>query len=429
MTLTRRTLLATASTAPLAAPGLTLSQSREVELSVQYSAPGLFRTLMELVAAEFMKANPNIRITYRAPEEAYEEILQRHLRDAVTRTLPDVAFHGLSRVRTLHERNIPVDLRPFLRDDPETAAQGYSPELLSLGEVAGGQYLVGFSLSTPILYVNTDLVRRAGGDPTTLPTNWDGWIALARSINALNLPDTNGMFFNWPITGNWSWQALVFSHGGTMLNADESRVAFGEAPGRTSARLLRRFVDEAAMPDIRPPVMFADFFAGRLGIMMESTAQLARVTREAGGRFPIVTARFPIPGPNPRLPAGGNGAVMFTRDPAKQAAAWRFIKYATGPLGATMMVNNTGYMPATTIPAQREELLGRFYRENPNYMTTIRQQDVLTGWYAFPGQNALRITDVINDGLQSIVAKRAEPDPALDQMTAGVQGLLPRTRG
>ncbi|MGK7870843.1 extracellular solute-binding protein [Falsiroseomonas sp. E2-1-a20] len=431
MTLSRRTLMQSglAAAAPLALPGLVLAQSRGTEITVQYSAPALFRELKEALATEFMRANPDIRISYRAPEAAYEELLQRNLRDAVTRNLPDVAFHGLSRVRTLQERNIPVDLRPFLRDDPETAAQGYSPELRSLGEVAGGQYLIGYSLSTPILYVNTDLVRRAGGNPDALPTEWDGWIALARSIRALNLPDTNGMFFNWPITGNWSWQALVFSHGGTMLTADESRVAFGEAPGRTSARLLRRFVDEAQMPDIRPQVMFADFFAGRLGIMMESTAQLARVTREAGERFAIKTARFPIPGPNPRLPAGGNGAVMFTRDPAKQAAAWRFIKYATGPIGATQMVNHTGYMPATTIPAQRDDLLGRFYRENPNYMTTIRQQDVLTGWYAFPGQNALRITDVINDGLQSIVAKRAEPDAALDGMVTEVQALLPRTRG
>jgi multiple sugar transport system substrate-binding protein len=117
---------------------------------------------------------------------------------------------------------------------------------------------------------------------------------------------------------------------------------------------------------------------------------------------------------------------MLTRDPARQQAAWKYIKFATGPVGATMMVNHTGYMPATTVPAQREDMLARFYRENPNYLTTIRQQDVITGWYAFPGQNALRITDVINDHLQSVVAKRAEPDAALDRMVADVQGLLPR---
>lgn len=292
--------------------------------------------------------------------------------------------------------------------------------------MAGGQFSIGFALSTPILYVNTDLVRRAGGDPASLPESWDGWIRLGRAISDLGVPNTNGFFFNWPITGNWSWQALVFSHGGTMMNAEETRVTFGEEPGRRSIRLLRRFVDEAAMPDIRPQVMFADFFAGRLGIMMESTAQLSRVTRETGGRFGLLTARFPLSAPNARLPAGGAAAVMLTRDPARQQAAWRYIKFVTGPEGATTMVRRTGYMPATTIPATREDMLAGFYRDNPNYLTTIRQLDVITGWYAFPGPNALKITDVINDHLQSVIARRAEPDAALERMVADVQALIPR---
>lgn len=424
MHFTRRAALG--ATAALAAPPIALAQGRTIELTAQYTAPVLFRELHEAVAAEFTRRNPDIRITFRAPEEGYEELLQRHLRDAITRNLPDVGFHGLSRVRSLQERNIPADLAPFLRDDPETPALGYSPQMLSLGQMAGGQFSIGFALSTPILYVNTDLLRRAGADLQALPADWDGWIRLAQAINGLNLPDTYGLFFDWPITGNWSWQALVFSHGGTMLNADETRVAFGEAPGRHSVRLLRRFVDEARMPDIRPPVAIADFFSGRLGVFMQSTAQLGRINREIGGRFTMVTARFPIPGPNPRLPAGGAAAVMLTRDPARQQAAWRYIKFATGPVGATIMVRHTGYMPATSIPAEREDMLAGFYRDNPNHLTTIRQQDVLTGWYAFPGANALRITDVINDHLHSVVARRAEPDPALDRMVADVQNLLPR---
>ena len=81
---------------------------------------------------------------------------------------------------------------------------------------------------------------------------------------------------------------------------------------------------------------------------------------------------------------------------------------------------------ATTIPAEREEMPGRFYRENPNHLTTFRQADSITGWYAFPGQNALRITDVINDHLQNVVGKRAEADATLQRMAADVQALLPR---
>ena len=118
--------------------------------------------------------------------------------------------------------------------------------------------------------------------------------------------------------------------------------------------------------------------------------------------------------------------MMFTKDAARQKAAWDFIKFACGPVGATMMVKATGYMPATTIPAQRKDMLADFYAQNPNHQISIRQQDVITGWYAFPGQNALRITDVINDHLQTVVSRKAPADAVLAKMVGDVQALLPR---
>ena len=414
-----------ATAALLAAPALVRAQGAPVELSVAYSIPVLFKDLMEAIAKAYMAQHPNVKVTLRAPEEGYEQIMQRNLRDAITNTLPDVAFHGLNRQRTLLERGIPVNLKPFMDSDPATRELGYSPSLLSLGQVGGQQTGIGFALSTPILYVNAQLVKDAGGNPDKLPTTWDEVVKLAAAIHD-PAKYRNGLFFDWTITGNWSWQGLVLSHGGSMLNADESRVAFNEAPGQQALRVLRRMVDDGKMPDIRPDTMFQDFFAGRMGISMQSTAQLGRYNREIGGRFPLVCARYPLSAPGARLPAGGNVAMMFTKDGAKQKAAWDFIKFATGPVGATMMVKATGYMPGTTLPAQRKDLLADFYAANPNHLISIQQQDVITGWYAFPGQNALRITDVINDHLQTVVAKKDSADAVLAKMAADVQNLIPK---
>ena len=414
-----------AAVSALAMPAFVRSQTSPVEISVAYSIPVLFKDLMENLTREFMVRHPNVKVTLRAPEEGYEQILQRNLRDAITSTLPDVAFHGLNRQRTLAERNIPVNLKPFMDADPQTRELGFSPSLLSLGQVGSAQTGIGFSLSTPILYYNAQLVKEAGGDPAKLPATWDEVIRLASAIND-PARARGGMFFDWTITGNWSWQGLVFSHGGSMLNADESRVAFAEAPGKSAMNVLRRFVDEGKMADIQPAAMFQDFFAGRMGISMQSTAQLGRYNREIGGRFPLVCARYPLSAPGARLPAGGNVAMMFTRDGARQKAAWDFIKFACGPVGATMMVKATGYMPATTIPAQRKDMLADFYAQNPNHQISIRQQDVITGWYAFPGQNALRITDVINDHLQTVVSRKGAADAVLVKMAADVQALIAR---
>ncbi|MGL4637250.1 MAG: extracellular solute-binding protein [Beijerinckiaceae bacterium] len=428
MHITRRSILkgSAATAGLLAMPAIARAQSA-VELIVQYPAPNLFQKMHEEMKAKFEAKNPNIKLTFRAPYENYEDGLQKALRDAITRSLPDVAYHGVNRQRTLLERDIPVDLAPFIKADAEWASLGFTDQMLDLGRMGGKQTGVGTALSTPILYVNVDLLTKAGLKPEDL-TSWD---AVIKAAAAIDKPADNvrGMFFDWTITGNWSWQGLVFSHGGLMLSADESKVAFGDAPGEAAIQLLRRFVDDGKMADLKPETAFADFFAGRIGIMMQSTAQLARVTREIGGRFALKTVRYPITAPNGRIPAGGKVAMMFTKDAAKQKAAFEYIKFVTGPEGATIMVNNTGYMPSTALPGTREDMLAKFYRENPNWSTTLQQLPVMTGWYAFPGQNALKITDVINDHLQTVVNKSKEAMPTLKQMTADVQALLPRRQG
>ena len=80
-------------------------------------------------------------------------------------------------------------------------------------------------------------------------------------------------------------------------------------------------------------------------------------------------------------------------------------------------------------PITHEEInrvVADFYAANPNHLISIRQQDVITGWYAFPGQNALRITDVVNDHLQTVVARKEAADAVLSKMAADVQNLLPK---
>lgn len=396
------------------------------EIVVQYPLPNLFKDVHEEIAKQFMAAHPDIKVTFRAPYESYEDGVQQALRQAITRQLPDVSYQGLNRQRVFVDRELAVDLGPFIAKEKDWDKLGYDGSLMTLGQVKGKQFGIGFSLSTPILYFNADLVRKAGGDPDKFPADWAGIFALAKKIDALG-DKIHGFQFDWDITGNWMWQALVFAEGGTMLTADEREAAFGGAEGQRAIQTLSAMVKEGTMRDVSQPTTLQDFVSGTLGIWSHSTSRLGGVTKQVGSSFELRTARFPIPGGDKaRLPAGGNVVMMFAADPAKQAAAWEYIKFATGPVGATIMVKGTGYFPANAKPAQDPALLGSFYQQNPNHMTAIRQLPILTAWYAFPGENGLKITDVINDHLQTVVNKSKEPLPVLKQMAADVQALLPR---
>ncbi|MBX9946652.1 MAG: ABC transporter substrate-binding protein [Reyranella sp.] len=417
----RRTLLAAGAAATLAAPAL--KAQAKTEITVLYSIPDLFKTLHEQIAAEFMKQNPQYKVTFLAPQPGYEEVAQATLRAAVTNTLPDVIYHGLNRQRIFFDRKLAQPLNPLIAADKDFAGYGHAPGLLDIGRFGGQQLGIGFSLSTPIIYFNADLVSKAGGDPAAFPATWDGIFATARKIKALG-GATQGFHFDWDITGNWMWQALVFSNGGTMLTADEKKVAFDGPAGKTGLDTLNRMVSEGTMRDVAQSVALQDFTSGTLGIWGHSTSRLGGVTKQVADKFKLRTASFPTQ-PDGRLPLGGNVAMLFTKDPARQKAAWEYIKFATGPIGGTMMVQATGYFPSALAAADDPKLLKAYYEANPNHLVAIRQLPKSTGWYAFPGDNGIKITDVIKDHLQSVVAQRAKPEAALPQMAKDVQALLP----
>ena len=131
--------------------------------------------------------------------------------------MPDVSFIGLNRLRVLAERNIGVDLTPFIKANANMEADGFSERLLNLARFNGRQVGLAFATSNPIFYYNADLVRKAGGDPENPPKTWDEVFTLAAKINALG-DGVSGMSFRWQ-GDDWMFSALLFGHGGDRESA------------------------------------------------------------------------------------------------------------------------------------------------------------------------------------------------------------------
>ena len=410
------------------AAGSALAQT-QTEIVMQYPYPELFTETHKRIAEEFAKVHPEIKVTMRAPYESYEDGTQKVLREAVTNQLPDVSFQGLNRIRVLVDKNIPAELDGYIAAEKDFDKQGFHQAMYDIGTASGKVYALPFAISLPIVYVNLDLVKQAGGDVNNLPKTWDELIALAKKVKALG-NDTNGITYAWDITGNWLWQAPVFARGGTMLNADETKVAFDGPEGKFAINTIARLVSEGGMPNLDQPSMRAAFAAGKTGIHVTSTSDLNKITQMIGGKFALKTVPFPdVVSPNGRLPAGGNVVLILSKDKAKRAAAWEVVKFWTGAKGAAIMAETTGYMPPNKVA--NDVYLKDFYVKNPNNYTAVGQLALLTKWYAFPGDNGLKITDVIKDHLNTIVsgARTKEPDAVLADMTTDVQKLLPKTTG
>jgi multiple sugar transport system substrate-binding protein len=181
---------------------------------------------------------------------------------------------------------------------------------------------------------------------------------------------------------------------------------------------------KAGMPNLPSSQARTAFIVGKLAIFADSSSNLGKATTEIGDRFKFQTFPFPVPSAEGQLPAGGNLVVRLTRNPEKQAAAWKYIQFATGAVGQTIMAKYTGYLPSNSVAIRTPEMLGDFYKARPNYQTSIAQVPMLTGWYAFPGPNSLRIIDIIRGHLESVVTGKTTAAKTMPRMASDVQQLL-----
>lgn len=407
----------------LIAAGLVLAASAahaETTLRVHYAIPTIWADTQDALAEAFMAAHPDITIALDGPAEDYPDGVQRLLRESVAGTAPDVAWVGLNMWRVLEARGLAQPMEGFLPQDP--AAAGYTGALLSLGQFDGHQYALGTSASTLVMYVNPDLVERAGGSMVDFPTDYDGIIDLAAKIDALD-STTEGL---WISPHDWRFQSLLGAHGGRPMTADESDITFDSEAGIAAAGLYGRFASEGGMSTMSENDARQAFPAGTLGIMFESSSLMTRFAQGAGERFDVTVKPMPIVAEDAEvyLPTGGSGIVMLTDDADKQQAAWEYISFVTSPEAQKIIVETTGYAPTNALVVEDDSYLGGFYEATPNARVAHAQVAQYAGpWYAFPGTEGVAVTDIIAADLLRIV-EGADPRDTMTDLADTTRAML-----
>ncbi|MER8588954.1 ABC transporter substrate-binding protein [Mesorhizobium sp. M1338] len=408
--------------AGITAAAASMPAQAETNLDVYYAWPE-HEVIHKPIADRFMADHPDIKINFRAAAPSYDEAVQTLIRQSMAGQLPDVHFVGFNVLRPLVARGLVKPIDDLVAAD-HLAENGYTDQVLSLATIDGHLYGLPFAMSTPVVYYNADLVKKVGGDPDKIPTEWDSFVALAAKIGALG-DGTSGMYYQLG-SDDWATQNLVRNFGGQMMNDKESDVAFDGPAGQAAVKLFKRFHTDGAQPAIDPRAAKQLFTSGKLGFFFASAGSVSGFEGEIGDRFTLRTAKQPLGVENATMPTGGMVAVILTDDPAKRAAAWDYVRFATGPEGQSIVVPNTGYMPTNTLALDKDHL-GAFYEKHPNWYTSVLQMPRARPWFSWPGDNGVQIGEVLRDEMTAIALGSKEPDAALADMAFQVRALLPKT--
>jgi multiple sugar transport system substrate-binding protein len=374
------------------------------------------------IVRRFNEANPDIEIVLQAPARNGGDQIQRTILDAATGKSPDIAMHSADLFGQIVDRNLAQPIDDLIAAEGDWEAKGYSERFINLAEHKGKIWGLPYASGTTIIFYNADMVREAGGDPDNFPTTWPEITALARKITDLG-NQRIGMYFDYAADGNVTFQTLIGLNGGSLVTP-EGGIGFNGPEGLAALKTLHD-IGESGMVDMQREQARQAFGAGTLGMYVGAGSQLGILKEASAKRFEIRTIPLPHAAPNAHIPVGGSLVVMMTTDPKKQAAAWEYMKFAAGPIGQTIVVEKTGNMSSNDLAVKDDSLLGKFYRENPDYKAVADMAPIVSRWVSFPGSNSLKIADVIREHLRRVITLQVQPDEAMANMTRDVQALLP----
>ncbi len=420
---------AASSAVPQLAPGQKVSITFE---SYNLAVAGPWEDTFKTLVAGFEKQYPNITVTIQKPSlgGSVTNAINSVYQEAAAGNPPDVAQEVFGAMNFLVNDLKAESLDKVVGTAAVQANFGgtypFASTAKTLGDLGGQTYGVPFVFSTPVLYYNASIFKKAGLNPATPPTTWAQVKADALAIK--NKTGKDGVYVDCltKLAGDWCYQAMVDSDGGSVLSSDGSQATFGAPAAVQAVSMAQDLVNSGAMPKLTQLQAFPEFAAGNMGMILESSSLQGTFQKgAAAGKWQLADAPMPSYGTRPTEPTNSGAALfMFAKTPAKQRAAWDLITYLTSPQAYTLIAENIGYLPLRTGLVTDPNGLLIWAKQNPLLQANLAQLARLQPWQSFPGNNYAQVVNDMMNAVQAVVFQNANPTSTLAAAQQTASSLL-----
>ncbi|WP_139488304.1 ABC transporter substrate-binding protein [Brevibacillus dissolubilis] len=394
---------------------------QKVTIDFWYSLGGKNGEIVKAMVDEFNQSQQAVEVkaTYQGN---YYDNHAKVLAALATNTQPDVTMVEIASIAAFADAGALEDLKPFAEGQNGTDMQDYIPGLLGNSYWQDKFVALPFNRSTPLLYVNRDMLKKAGLNPEG-PKTWDELREFSKKLSQ-GKGDAQTWGFSTPID-IWFYEALTFQAGGEILSEDGKQVKFNDDKGTAPIQFWSDMIKEQSMK--MPPgekydawdVAEADFTNQKVGMIFTSTGSLNGILEKA--KFDVGTAFLPAK-ESFGVPTGGANLVMLSKStPEEKAGAWAFMKWLTESDRTAKFSKETGYMPVRT-SALESEPMKSLYAEKPQFKVAIDQLQYAKPRPMAPGYKELQET--IMSEIQRTILGQATPQDALNKAAEKGQKLL-----
>lgn len=410
---------AAATTEPAAEDAAAAGEPVEIEYW-QYNFESRITAMDELIAL-FEAENPGIKVIHNS------EIPYDNYRDKIAASVPagvgpDVAtlFYGWQPAWVDAGYLVPLPADAF---PPEMVNSEFSP-MVQASYQDGELYTLPTAVRTLALFYNKDLMTAAGLDPENPPTTLAELEEQAAQCTKL---DAQGnyeiMGFPVSMTGqahHWFREVLLRQFGQQPYSDDYTQVQWNASQGGYDAwNELLKFQTELKTGDATLFDGDPNFFlTGKACFHIDGSFRLGTIASSAPDlNFGVVE----LPEHNGVKSTFGSYwthgiTSKAAADPARMAAATKFLQFITTPEAGAMWVKQTGELPAQLAAASDPELLadpklGAFAAGLPYAVSTF-----------FVDESKDR--QALIDAYDAVVLSDADPKEELDIAVQTVQDML-----
>jgi sn-glycerol 3-phosphate transport system substrate-binding protein len=295
----------------------------------------------------------------------------------------------------------------------------------------GNLYSMAFNSSTPILYYNKDLFKKAGLADKA-PGTWAEVEAAAKKVVASG--GKCGFSSAWPswalMENMHAWHDQPFADHSNGYDGLASTLRINGAFGVKMMELLARGSKEGwYVYNGRGPKGEANMSAGECGVFISSSAYIAGLTRASEGKFIWSTGSLPRMDGFPQGNSVIGGATLWVMKGAKAEeykGVAQFFKYLASTENQAWWAGVTGYLPISNAAVKTLESSGHFAK-NPNQLTAITQ---MRSGKTTPNSQGIRlgnfvsVRDAIEEQMENIFGGKKTAKQGLDDAVAKSNDIL-----
>jgi sn-glycerol 3-phosphate transport system substrate-binding protein len=238
-------------------------------------------------------------------------------------------------------------------------------------------YSMPFNTSTPILYYNRDVFKKAGLDDRP-PQTWPEVESVSREILTAGAADC-GFTTSWPswtmLENTFAWHNQPFASNRNGYAGLDTRLLINSDFGLMHVGALAKWQQENIYSyGGREEQSHAKFIKGECAMLVASSAVIGDF--KSSIQFDWGTGQLPHWGPpyskQNTVPGGATLWVLRGREPADYKGVAQFMKFIAEPRQQMWWAGATGYVPitGTALKALQDD---SFYEKNPEQRTAMSQ--------------------------------------------------------